>query len=265
MLNRTDNHRHWKQTTGIIACGLVLSLCGCRQMSQQHNSGGVSHYQQGNYQGAIAGFQQALTTDPTNGDAYYNLAASYHQLAKQTNNPQLYTQAEQLYNSCLDRDPNNVECHRALAVLLVETNRQDKAFTLMNNWATAAPQLSAPRVELARLYEEKGDTKNAASNLAVALQNNPNDPRALAAMGRLREQTGDVQQALANYQRAYQLNPTQPGVAERLAALQRSGFPTTAPVAAAPAATAPGMSPVAPQTQPGTRVATPPVATTPRY
>ncbi|HTN75314.1 MAG TPA: tetratricopeptide repeat protein [Pirellulaceae bacterium] len=246
----------------LLAClGLsALALCaggGCRMMSKNHNSTGVTQYQQGQYQTAVVNFQQAISTDPTNAESYYNLACAYHQMAKQTNNPALYKQAEDLYNVCLDKDANNVECHRALAVLLVETNRQDKAFTLMKNWANGAPQVAAARVELARLYEEHGDAQTAAIYLSQALQINPNDSRALAALGKMREQAGDVQQALVNYQRSYQLNPAQPGVAERLAALQRSAAPA--------AATTPGMAPIVPTTQPGTRFATPATAAPPRY
>jgi tetratricopeptide (TPR) repeat protein len=246
-----------------LALGLLALAAGggCRMMSQSHNNGGVTQYQQGQFQTAVAKFQQSVTTDPTNADSYYNLAATYHQMARQTGDQAMYAQAEQLYNQCLDRDPKHeqVECYRGLAVLLVETNRQDKAFTLMKGWASSAPQVAAARVELARLYEESGDPQTAAIYLSQALQINPNDSRALAALGKMREQSGDVQQALANYQRAYQLNPQQPGVAERLAALQRpAALPTN------PAATPAGMSPVAPQMPAGAQIATP-RPTAPRY
>jgi tetratricopeptide (TPR) repeat protein len=239
----------------LACCALaLLALGGCRMWSQTQNAGGVAQYRQGQYPQAIATFQEALKIDPNNADAYYNLAASYHQAAKQSGDQNTYLHAEQLYNRCLDIEANHIECHRALAVLLVETNRQDKAFTLMKNWAIASPQVGAARVELARLYEEFGDKQTAATYLSQALQINPQDARALAALGKMREQQGDTQQALANYQRAYQLNPLQPGVAERLAALS--------PRPATPAA--PATVPVTPTTPPATRFASPPVSN-PRY
>ncbi len=223
-------------------------------MSQNQNCNGVTQFQQGQYQQAVVNFQSAVQTDPTNPDALYNLAAAYHQQAKQTNDPNAWLQAEQLYNKCLDQNKDHVDCHRALAVLLVETNRQDKAFTLMKNWAIASPQVAPARVELARLYEEFGDKEQATTWLNSALSVNPYDARALAALGKMREQQGDVAQAVDNYRRAYALNPQAPGVGERLAALTRSAAPVgTAPVAA-PVNAAP----------PGTRLVTPqPV--TPRY
>jgi tetratricopeptide (TPR) repeat protein len=231
----------------------VLALGGCRMWSQNQNGTGVAYYRQGQYQQAVANFQRAVQTDPTNADALYNLAAAYHLQAKQTNDPNAWLQAETLYNRALDQHKDHVDAHRALAVLLVETNRQDKAFTLMKNWAIASPQVASARVELARLYEEFGDQQSAATWLNSALQINPYDARALAALGKMREQQGDLVQALDNYRRAYALNPAAPGVAERLAALTPNAVPApqAAPVAA----------PVSPA---GTRLVTPQPAT-PRY
>jgi tetratricopeptide (TPR) repeat protein len=243
--------------------GGVVSLCGCRMMSQQQNCQGVTQFQQGNYQQAVASFSQAVQTDPQNPDAYYNLAAAWHQQAKQTGDQNAWLQAEQLYNRCLDISPDNVECHRALAVLLVETNRSDKALTLVKNWAIRSPNVSAARVELARMYEELGDSQTAATYLSQAIQINPNDARALAALGKMREQSGDTAQALANYQRAYQLNPSAPGVAQRLATLSQSLPAATQPAGTIPANVAPNLN-TAPPGSAGTRIVTQPTAP-PRY
>jgi len=220
----------------------LLCFSGCRMWSQNQNCSGVTYYRQGQYQQAVANFQSAVQTDPTNADAMYNLAAAYHLQAKQTNDQNAWVQAETLYNRCLDLNKDHVDCHRALAVLLVETNRQDKAFTLMKNWAIGSPQVASARVELARLYEEFGDGQSATTWLNSALQINPYDARALAALGKMREQQGDVAQAIDNYRRAYALNPNAAGVGERLAALTQSplpaqAVPTTAPGYAAPAGT----------------------------
>ncbi len=119
-------------------------------------------------------------------------------------------QAETLYNQCLDRNPNHADCHRALAVLLVQTDRSDRAFALLKNWAIRSPQNADARVELARLYEEFGDTKTAELQLQQALQLDQTNKRAWTAMAYLRESNGDMPQALANYQRAYALGRLQP-------------------------------------------------------
>ncbi len=166
-------------------------------------------------------FQKVITSDPDNADGYYNLAATNHRLGKQRGDAQQLEQAESLYNQCLDHDPNHVECHRGLAVLLIDTGRPDRAFALMKNWASKNPQYAEPRIELARLYEEANDPSTALKYLEDAVQTDGNNARAWLALGRLREQSGDLPQALQNYQRSLAINNQQPMAAERVASLSR--------------------------------------------
>ena len=199
----------------------VLSSAGCRWTTSGKNALGAQLHQQGQYTAALQQFQQVVAEDPTNPDGYYNLAATTHRLAKQRNDQSLFRNAEALYNQCLDHQPNHVECHRGLAVLLTDTQRSDRAFALLKNWASQNPYLSEPRVELARLYEEAGKPDTALKYLEDAVQQDANNSRAWLALARLRERSGDLTQALQNYQRALALNNTHPMIAERVAALSR--------------------------------------------
>lgn len=216
-------------------CFLLLPVAcaaaGCQMAASGYNVAGVRSVEEGQPVVAVNKFQQALSHDPQNADAYYNLAATYHQMGKQANDTNMLHQAEALYNQCLDLAPNHTECHRGLAVLLVDTQRSDKAFTLMERWGQRSPQMADPRIELARLYQEFGDKQNATNQLNQALALDANNPRAWAALGNLREQSGDLGQALANYQRSYQLNTMDAGVGTRIATLQRQGIRSEVPMA----------------------------------
>ncbi|MEM6690113.1 MAG: tetratricopeptide repeat protein [Planctomycetota bacterium] len=194
---------------------------GCQWAASGQNVTGARLYEQGQYSAALQQFQKVITSDPSNADGYYNLAATNHRLGNQRGDAQQLVQAEALYNQCLDHDPNHVECHRGLAVLLVDTGRPDRAFALMKNWAAQNPQYAEPRIELARLYEEVNDPGTALKYLEDAVQKDPNNARAWLALGRLREQSGDLNQALQNYQRSLALNGGQPMTAARIAALSR--------------------------------------------
>ncbi len=204
-----------------FATAVVLTSAGCRWTASGKNALGAQLHQQGQYTAALQQFQQVVDTDPTNPDGYYNLAATTHQLAKQRADENLFRNAEALYNQCLDHSPNHIECHRGLAVLLMDTGRPDRAFALVKNWASANPLAAEPRVELARLYEEAGQNGTALKYLEDAVQQDANNSRAWLALARLRENGGDLSQALQNYQRALALNNTQPMIAERVAALSR--------------------------------------------
>lgn len=195
-------------------------FCGC-QTSATYNSQGVRQFQQGDYQSALNTFQNAITANPNDADAYYNLAATLHDWGFRGSDTNMLDQAESLYHRCLDLNGNHVECYRALAVLLVDTDRRDSAFTLLERWAQRNPASSAPMVELARLNEEYGREDAARQYLAQALDIDSTNSRAWAAMGRLREREGRLAQALTDYRHAYNLNRAHPGVSQRIAALQQ--------------------------------------------
>lgn len=222
----------------VLAGMVLLASGGCRMVAQGRNVDGVRYFQQGQYPVALQRFDAALTIDPRNPDTYYNKAAVYHRMGLANRDPNLLAQAESLYNQCLDLNPDHVECHRGLAVLLTETGRVDKAFTLLRNWAARSPTNAEARVELARLYEEYGDPRSAEQALQEALALDARNWRAHAALGRLREQAGDYAQALRSHQMAYALNRFQPDLQRQIAALQARVGPTqlATPNAAPPAA-----------------------------
>ncbi len=202
----------------LLAC-LTAANAGCRVTSMGQNTLGVRLYQQGRYAEALQQFQTAQVSDPSNPDTYYNLASTYHKLGVAQKDAKMIEQAESLYNQCLDLQGNHVDCHRGLAVLLAESGRPDSAMTLLKNWATANPGMADARIELARLYQEFGQTKTAEQYLDEALALNPNDHRAWTARGQMREASGDLNQALQNYQQSLAINSLQPDLYQRVASL----------------------------------------------
>lgn len=235
--------------TQLLAAALLLvGLTGCTNMTTQAlNAEGVRLYQSGNYQQAADHFQRAIAADPNAANGYYNLASSLHKNGKLFNRPEDLAQAEQLYNQCLDQNHNHTECYRGLAVLLSETGRQDAAFRLLEGWASRSPQLADPRIELARVLEETNNIPQASARLVEAIEIDPNNSRALTALGRLREASGDNAQALANYQRSLAINRFQPAIAARVASLQAT---TASPM---PVVTPPGGTRTVQQWSPAVR------------
>ncbi len=230
---------------GLLA--LLVGVAGCRMVSQGRNVDGVRYFQQGQYPVALQRFDAALTIDPQNADTYYNKAAVYHRMGLANRDSNTLTQAESLYNQCLNLKPDHVDCHRGLAVLLTETGRTDKAFALLRNWSATSPKNADARVELARLYEESGDPRSAEVALNEALALDMKNWRAHAALGRIKENAGDFPQALQNYQYAYSINRFQPELQQHIAALQSRVSPTQSagvpPVNATPATRSAATSP----------------------
>ena len=198
---------------------LVLPLAGCGSMTRNNSAEGVRLYQQGNYLGAVNCFQQALAQQPGSPDCFYNLGATYHQQAKLFARPADMQTAEQYYHLCLARNPNHEACQRGLAVLLVEENRGPEAVAQLQAWSQRQPTNPNPQIELARLCQEHGDLRDAENHLIDALSIDPNNTRALVALGQIRESSGNSAQALANYSRALAIDPRQPTISAKVAAL----------------------------------------------
>jgi tetratricopeptide (TPR) repeat protein len=155
-------------------------------------------------------------------------------MGKAENRPDYLAQAENLYNLSLDHAergnaPNQRECYRGLAVLLGEQGRYDEARRLLQGWADRQAGSADAKIELARLEEEMGNKPAAEQRLVDALAVDPNNPRALAALGKIREDMGQQSQALANYQRSLASDRFQPAVAARVSALQASTMVAGAP------------------------------------
>jgi tetratricopeptide (TPR) repeat protein len=222
LATRDGPRRETARRCGLLLGAACLLACGgCTNfVAQGRNAEGVTLFDSGQYQAALAQFQEATAIDPGNADGYYNLAATYHRLGRLQGQPSDLERAEAFYRQCLDREPTHVDGHRGLAVLLVEKGRSNEAFQLLQVWAERQPWLADPKIELARLYEEFGNRAAAEERLVEAIRADPNNPRQWAALGRLREETGQCGQALWNYQRSLELDEAQPEVAARVAALE---------------------------------------------
>jgi tetratricopeptide (TPR) repeat protein len=116
-------------------------------------------------------------------------------------------------------------------VLLAEQGRRDEAQKLLQDWVGRNPTSATAKIELARYYDESNEPAAARDMLIEALAFEPDNARALAALGRLREQAGEREQAIANYSRSLAVNRAQPEVAQRLASLRSSavGAPVVTP------------------------------------
>lgn len=204
----------------VLFCSVVLTSLGCNLQSNRRNVVGREAFERGQYAVAINEFQKSLNANPNNANAYYNLAASFGALGKNAKNNQWLTQAEQLYRQAISLNDTHAAAHRGLAGLLIETGREQYAFDLMNQWKQRYPASTEPLVELARLYQEYGDTNRATDLLADALRINPGDVRSLVAMGHLREVGGQTHLAIDNYLRAIQVDGGQQDLVQRVAALQ---------------------------------------------
>ncbi len=204
----------------LVAAFVLFFSSGCNLASNGNNLQGKRFFKVGDYNRAVTSFQKGITNNPRNADSYYNLGAVYHELAKRNQNNAYLPYAENYYRQAIQLNDQHVEAHRSLAVLLVETQRQNHGFDLIRTWQQRHPNSPEPLIELARLHQEFGDEPRAVQYLADAIGIDGRNARAHKAMAVIREKQGQYHLALDNYIRSYQSNNMQPDVSQRIAALQ---------------------------------------------
>ncbi|MCL2304190.1 MAG: tetratricopeptide repeat protein [Planctomycetaceae bacterium] len=211
-----------KNVSTILLVFLLLGQCGCSTYQTQHgNTSGVQLFADGKYAEALARFQTALETNPNDADSYYNIAAVHHYLGRVNRDANQYVQAGQNYQLCLTKNPNHAAAYRGYAVWFMEQDRKAEAIELLKNWSDQNPSVPDPKIELARLYQELGQNREAIDYLAAAIALDSKNARAHRALGYLREQSSDWNQAILNYKYSLESDPNQPDLVERITILEK--------------------------------------------
>ncbi|MBQ8285274.1 MAG: tetratricopeptide repeat protein, partial [Thermoguttaceae bacterium] len=209
---------------GIVAPTLVAPGCSSPSgLVASRNAQGVELYANGDYDRAIAVFQDALAENPENAETLYNLGAAYQRKALATGDYALLTQAENAYWAALERDaaPETIVCcYRGLATSA--TTRGDAALALqtLEDWRDRNPESIEPKLEIAYLLEAQERDDDAYAVLEEVAAAAPNDYRAFYKMGVLQERAGNVQEALDKTTIAGRLNPTDAALAQKATELR---------------------------------------------
>ena len=90
---------------------------------------------------------------------------------------------------------------------LLDQGRDDDGIALLETVADAAPGLSAPRIDLAIAYHNKGDLEAAEAQLKQALAINPSHPVALNELGIVYRKTARFTEARQSYEAALNVYP----------------------------------------------------------
>lgn len=93
------------------------------------------------------------------------------------------------------------------ALGLLEQGRHAEGVALLETVAEAAPQFSAPRIDLGVAYHLAGDLEAAERNLLRALELNAEHPIAHNELGILYRKTGRFAEARSSYERALAIYP----------------------------------------------------------
>jgi Flp pilus assembly protein TadD len=105
------------------------------------------------------------------------------------------------------RVADNTRLNYEQAVSELERGKHDEGIRQLQAVADAAPNLSAPRIDLGIAYHRAGDLEAAERNLRLALSNNPDHPIANNELGIILRKTGRFAEARKHYQAALAIYP----------------------------------------------------------
>ncbi|MBR5757782.1 MAG: tetratricopeptide repeat protein, partial [Thermoguttaceae bacterium] len=193
-----------------LALAAALALClvglscasGCvssNATAASNNAQGVEYFTAGDYDNAIARFQDSLEENPESAETYYNLGSAFQRKANETGDLNLLTKAEDAYWTALQMNPapeTIVCCYRGIATSATARGDSAGAMQTLEEWRDRNPDSIEPRLEIAYLLEAQERDDDAYDALKEIAEMAPNDYRAFYKMGVLSERAGDLDDAI---------------------------------------------------------------------
>ena len=101
----------------------------------------------------------------------------------------------------------DVRAEYEMALSYLQQGRDDEGIILLQRVAEAAPELSAPRIDLGVAQHRAGDLEAAEKNLLLALESNSEQPVAHNELGIIYRKTGRFDEARKSYESALAVYP----------------------------------------------------------
>lgn len=222
-------------TLGIVLLLASAMLIGCEGHTKESlNAEGQTLFQEGNYNGAIIHYRNALEKDPNFVEARYNLALAYVETAK-------FEQAEREFQKVLLQNPYDKRVRLHLGRIANHQNKPEVAVPLLESYledhpgdATALEQLAysstisgelgaargylekalasepdriSARLALVHTFMSQGDRARARELVETLLKDHPKHRGGLHALAQLETQERDVEGMLDAYTRITAIYP----------------------------------------------------------
>lgn len=192
----------------VLAFGCIIGLAGISVLGEKRtpvtaidwNNQGLTHYHAGNYNQAIADFNQALQRDP-------NLTAAYHNRARTHFDQGAWDKAIADYGEVIRRQPASAEAYNLRGLALYGQGMFGKAlddFDVAIKLNATDGSLRANRA-LTYFYLEKDE--EALADVQEALRLDARLANAYNCRGMIHDRRGEPDEAIVDYSEAIKLSP----------------------------------------------------------
>jgi protein O-mannosyl-transferase len=165
-----------------------------------HYNLGIALNDQGDADGAIAHYRQAVELRPSYAEAHYNLGRLLVQKGQ-------LDEAIVHYEKALEMNPADAEAHNNLGATLFANRRVDEAIAHYRKALAIQPDYAHASCNLASALLSKGDLDGAIAYYSACLVGSPNQPEAQYNLASALFRTGRTDEAIAHYQKVLELRP----------------------------------------------------------
>lgn len=155
--------------------------------------------QRGDMASAVRLYTNAIASDPTLYQAYYQRATALVTLGKDK-------EAEADLKKVIELKPDFARAHRALGLILLDRGMTEEAKRELARAIESDPKLTGVRIFYASALIKSGDNQKAIEILREAMSSGETSALAFALMGVAEERTGKNEEAFANYTRAIEMD-----------------------------------------------------------
>ncbi len=161
---------------------------------------GNRFYYNGEYDRAIAAYNEAIELNPNDYDAYNSRACAYDEQGE-------YDKAIQNYNRAIELNPNDADIYNNRGVAYYNISDIHRAFLDYNQAIKLNPNDPKVYVNRGVAYRKTGDYDKAIADYNQAIKLNPDFVEAYNNRGVVYYDIGDINRAIADFKKAMKINP----------------------------------------------------------
>jgi len=178
--------------------------------AEAHNNLGNAIYKKGRAEDAIREYREAIRLKPDYATAYSNLGTALGARGRDD-------EALEQFQAAIRLNPSDGLTHYNFGIVLFKKHRIDDAISELQQAVRLLPEYAAARINLGIALGSSGRLDEAIAQFQEAVRLAPDFPQARSDLGTALLAKGRIDEAIHQFQEAIRLKPDQPGARSNLA------------------------------------------------